>query len=164
MGQVVNLRADWQSARAAVVNRRAAYQAAAQHGEPQTISPKRSDACFAWTGGLTARRRLDSLPHKNLRASRKFGIYCIVLGLCLPLAAQRAQLGRQGRQRERGAATAAEPLRKLPRKLPAVSPPPRPIRNPTLTPDAPLSEDRVRRLVHGVPGPLAAVQAQATHL
>jgi hypothetical protein len=81
-----------------------------------------------------------------------------ILTLVLPLCAQRAQLGRTGRtgrQPEPGRSTPAEPVRKLPRKVPVVIPP-RAVPPIALTPDAPLSEDRVRRLVRGAPGAVAA--------
>ena len=85
-----------------------------------------------------------------------------VLALCLPLCAQRAQLGHKGRQPESGPAVSAEPARKLPRKRTIVLPPasPRPV---NLTPDVPLSEDRVRRLVRGNPAPLAISAGAGPH-
>ena len=181
VGQVGNLRADCQSAREAVGNRLAAYQAAPHSGRPQTVHFASSrtkalrngevaeldETVCEWLAGrssgrqagLTTPQQADSLPHKQCGLA-----ISLMLVLCLPLAAQRAQLGRQGRQRERGPATAAEPIRKLPRKVPAVIPPPPTHGIPNLIPDAPLAEDRVRRLVHGVPGPIASAQAQAAHL
>src|SRR5690349_14088600 len=64
------------------------------------------------------------------------------------LHAQRAQLPRKGRQPETAPTPPADPVRKLPRKT-AVTIATRPTPRPPLTPDAPLSEDRVRRLIHG---------------
>jgi hypothetical protein len=81
--------------------------------------------------------------------------------LCLPLHAQRAQLGRNGRQRENGPETAVEPVRKLPRRAPILLTNDQPVGPPDLVPDAPLSEDRVRRLVRGVPSPLTEDALQA---
>src|SRR5215510_14675608 len=79
-----------------------------------------------------------------------------ILVLCVPLCAQRAQLGRKGRQRETGPAAPATPVRKLPRKTtPVIVAQPRP--PVVLTPENPLAEDRARRLVRGTPAPLGAI-------
>jgi hypothetical protein len=79
--------------------------------------------------------------------------------LCLPLCGQRAQLGHKGRQLEPGRSAPVEPLRKLPRKGTTLAANPNytaPYTRSSPMPDAPLSEDRVRRLVHGTPAPLTS--------
>jgi hypothetical protein len=86
-----------------------------------------------------------------------------IVALCFPLAAQRAQLPRKSRQPEAGRPASVEPIRKLPRRGP-VTIPPRVTSPPTLTPDAPLAEDRVRRLIRGTPGAFATESALAPHM
>jgi len=108
--------------------------------------------------------RIDTAPWADdKKRSSAPQVLAAILILCLPLCAQRAQLGRKGRQLEPGSGLPAEPVRKLPRKT-NVAIPVQPTRTLTLTPDAPLSEDRVRRLVRGAPGSLAEEGAQAPHL
>src|SRR5215510_12601532 len=87
-----------------------------------------------------------------------------ILVLCVPLCAQRAQLGHNGRQPETGPAAPAAPVRKLPRKTtPVIVAQPRPPI--VLTPENPLAEDRARRLVRGTPAPLGAVaESNAPHM
>src|SRR5262245_52385071 len=79
-----------------------------------------------------------------------------LLLLALPLAAQRAQLARKGRKPEAGDAVPATPIRKLPRRVRAVSSPTA-ARNPEVKhpPAAPLPEDRVRPLLKGTAAPFA---------
>ena len=103
--------------------------------------------------------RFNALRRRSCR--RSCGLP-IVLLLSLPLHAQRAQLPRKGRQADATPITPAEPVRKLPRKS-AIAIPTRPTPAIARTPDAPLSEDRVRRLVRGTPAQIAAETAQAPH-
>jgi hypothetical protein len=94
---------------------------------------------------------------------------CLVAAI--PLGAQRAQLGRKGRQPERGAAPAIEPIRRLPRRgaPAAVSPAPAPAPE-ELRANLPVRAtppDRLRPLVRRIPEtapapPLPAVAEDAT--
>jgi hypothetical protein len=96
-----------------------------------------------------------------VKGSRTGAAMLLGLATCASLCAQRAQLARTGRQPERGAPAAVEPVRKLPRKVVAV-----PVRGPAealhdfidtqrrLVQDRPTAEDRSRPLIRGMVDPL----------
>src|SRR5438132_470668 len=87
--------------------------------------------------------------------SRAF-VFVYFLLAVFPLSAQRAQLARKGRQPDRAAAPAREPIRKLPRKqTPTVEVAAAPSATPPRLPDRPISEDRLRTLVRGSVTPLS---------
>jgi hypothetical protein len=99
---------------------------------------------------------------------RSVAISGAVLLLASEILAQRAQLGLRGRVRESGRPSQKEPIRRLPRRIPAevtsapvVSPLDRYIQEQLARQSvAPLSADRLRPLVRSVPGvPLAGVSA-----
>jgi hypothetical protein len=97
---------------------------------------------------------MDSIPRSRA---------VVLIGLlgCAPLWGQRAQLARTGRQAERGAPAAVEPVRKLPRK-PAGGLAAGPAEQLQqfidaqrgLAKERPLAEDRSRPLILGAVGPL----------
>jgi len=91
-------------------------------------------------------------PSRDRRGAVCFAFLFLV---AVPLCAQRAQLGRQGRQPETGRPEPAEPLRKLPRRivpnLPVLPAPVRPEQS-----ARPRPEDRSRPLLRGDVTPLPA--------
>jgi hypothetical protein len=88
---------------------------------------------------------------------------------CLPLLAQRAQLPRKGRQPDNSPPPAINPNvpdRPILRRAAPLPLRPMPGTNVTvvLTPEAPLADDRARRLIRGTPSPLAEEILAATRV
>jgi hypothetical protein len=89
--------------------------------------------------------------------------------VCISLYAQRAQLPRKGRQPDNSPPPAIDPQkpeREILRRASPVPPRTRPqaLVSVASAPEAPLSDDRVRRLVRGTPGPLSEEILGATRV